>query len=170
MASRRKNSRLYGIDTRALTKHLREKGSMLGKIYFSSPDEVGFDDPNSENLIDKVSCREVEEHGSGDKTIVLVDCGTKFNIIRCLTRRGVKVVRVPWNYDFNTIPFDGLFISNGPGNPDFAEETVVNIRKAMGTGSRFAASVWGTSCWPKLPVHVHINSNTDIAAITSLCV
>ncbi len=124
---------VYGIDTRALTKHLREKGSMLGKIYFESPDEVDFDDPNDENLIAKVSCREPEVHGEGSRTVVLVDCGTKFNIIRCLTRRGVKVVRVPWDYDFNQIPFDGLFISNGPGNPDFATVTVENIRKAMAT-------------------------------------
>lgn len=125
---------IYGIDTRALTKHLREKGSMLGKIYFDNPNEIEFSDPNIENLIAKVSCPEVEIHGQGEKTVVLVDCGTKYNIIRCLTRRGVKVVRVPWNYDFSTIPYDGLFISNGPGNPDFAEETVANIRKAMETG------------------------------------
>ena len=125
---------IYGIDTRALTKHLRERGSMLGKIYFNTPDEVEFSDPNAENLIAKVSCTEVETFGEGDKTIVLVDCGTKYNIIRCLTRRGVKVVCVPWDYDFNLIPFDGLFISNGPGNPDFAEATVANIRKAMATG------------------------------------
>ena len=71
------------------------------------------------------------EYGEGEKTVVLVDCGVKFNIIRCLVNRGVKVVRVPWNYDFSTIDYDGLFISNGPGNPDFAEETVVNIRKAI---------------------------------------
>ena len=63
--------------------------------------------------------------------LVLVDCGTKFNIIRCLTRRGVKVTLVPWDYDFNTIDFDGLFISNGPGSPEFAGITVENIRKAM---------------------------------------
>ncbi|MDE6282950.1 MAG: glutamine-hydrolyzing carbamoyl-phosphate synthase small subunit [Muribaculaceae bacterium] len=125
---------IYGIDTRALTKHLREKGSMLGKIYFDSPDEIEFSDPNIENLIAKVSCDDVEVHGQGDKTVVLVDCGTKYNIIRCLTRRGVKVIRVPWDYDFNTIPYDGLFISNGPGNPDFAEATVANIRKAMENG------------------------------------
>jgi len=72
----------------------------------------------------KTSCKEVEIHGNGDKTVVLVDCGTKHNIIRCLTRRNVKVIRVPWDYDFMTIPYDGLFISNGPGNPDMAQETI----------------------------------------------
>ena len=140
---------IYGIDTRALTKHLREKGSMLGKIYFDRPDEIEFSDPNVENLIAKVSCPEVEIHGQGEKTVVLVDCGTKYNIIRCLTRRGVKVVRVPWDYDFNTIPYDGLFISNGPGNPDFAEETVVNIRKAMETGKPICGICMGNQLLAK---------------------
>lgn len=122
---------IYGIDTRALTKHLREKGSMLGKIVIEGTEDVDFYNPNLENLVGKVSCKQVEYHGSGDKTVVLVDCGTKHNIIRCLTRRGVKVVRVPWDYDFTTIPFDGLFISNGPGNPEMAETTAMNIRKAF---------------------------------------
>ena len=140
---------IYGIDTRALTKHLREKGSMLGKIYFDNPNEIEFSDPNIENLIAKVSCPEVEIHGQGEKTVVLVDCGTKYNIIRCLTRRGVKVVRVPWNYDFSTIPYDGLFISNGPGNPDFAEETVANIRKAMETGKPICGICMGNQLLAK---------------------
>ena len=127
---------IYGIDTRALTKHLREKGSMLGKIVIEGDDEnaVPFYDPNAENLVAKVSCTDVEIHGHGEKTVVLVDCGVKHNIIRCLTRRGVKVVMVPWDYDFTTIPYDGLFISNGPGNPDMAAKTVENIRKAMAIG------------------------------------
>ncbi|MDE7458866.1 MAG: gamma-glutamyl-gamma-aminobutyrate hydrolase family protein, partial [Muribaculaceae bacterium] len=68
---------------------------------------------------------------SDKKTVVLVDCGVKHNIIRCLTRRGVRVVRVPWDYDFSKIAYDGLFISNGPGNPDFATATVDNLRKAL---------------------------------------
>jgi carbamoyl-phosphate synthase small subunit len=122
---------VYGIDTRALTKHLRDCGSMLGKIVIDGCDDLDFYDPNKENLVAKVSCRSVEEYGCGDKVVVLVDCGVKHNIIRCLTRRGVKVVRVPWDYDFTSIPYDGLFISNGPGNPDMVDVTVGNIRKAM---------------------------------------
>lgn len=124
---------VYGIDTRALTKHLREKGTMLGKLVHDGidPETVPFYDPNKENLIAKVSIKEPETFGNGNKTVVLIDCGVKHNIIRCLTRRGVKVIMVPWNYDFNDIEYDGLFISNGPGNPDFAEETVANIRKAL---------------------------------------
>ncbi len=126
---------IYGIDTRALTKHLRDKGSMLGKIIVEGAEDPGFYDPNKENLVAKVSCREVEYHGNGEKTVVLVDCGVKHNIIRCLTRRGVRVVLVPWDYDFNLIPYDGLFISNGPGNPDMVDTTVENIRKAMATAN-----------------------------------
>lgn len=125
---------IYGIDTRALTKHLREHGSMLGKIVVEGCDDIPFYDPNKENLVAKVSCRGVEVHGEGPRTVVLVDCGVKHNIIRCLTRRGVRVIRVPWDYDFNSIPYDGLFISNGPGNPDMVDATVANIRKAMESG------------------------------------
>ena len=66
---------------------------------------------------------------------MLVDCGVKHNILRCLLRRGLRVIRVPWDYDFNALEgWDGLFISNGPGNPDMVDVTVANIRKAMETG------------------------------------
>lgn len=125
---------VYDIDTRALTKHLRENGSMLGKIVVEGFEEPDFYDPNAENLVAKTSHGGVEEYGSGDKTVVLVDCGVKHNIIRCLTSRNVRVIRVPWDFDFTTIPYDGLFISNGPGDPDMADATVQNIRKAIEIG------------------------------------
>lgn len=139
---------VYGIDTRALTKHLREKGSMLGKIIIDDKD-VEWYDPNLENLVGKTSCKEVEYHGDGDKTVVLVDCGTKHNIIRCLTRRGVKVVRVPWDYDFTQIPYDGLFISNGPGNPELADKTVENLRKAIEIGKPICGICMGNQLLAK---------------------
>jgi carbamoyl-phosphate synthase small subunit len=140
---------IFGIDTRALTKLLREKGSMLGKIIVEGCPDVPFYDPNVENLVAKVSCTSVEEHGAGDKTVVLVDCGVKHNIIRCLTRRGVKVIRVPWDYDFTTIPYDGLFISNGPGNPDMVDKTVVNIRKAIEIGKPICGICMGNQLLSK---------------------
>lgn len=65
------------------------------------------------------------------KKVVLVDCGVKTNIIRCLLKRNVEVIRVPWDYDYNGLEFDGLFISNGPGDPDTCDAAVQNIRKAM---------------------------------------
>lgn len=140
---------IFGIDTRALTKHLRDKGSMLGKIIVEGCGDVDFYDPNLENLVAKVSCKEVEEFGSGNKTVVLIDCGVKHNIIRCLTRRGVKVIMVPWDYDFTGIPYDGLFISNGPGNPDLAEATVDNIRKAMAIGKPICGICMGNQLLAK---------------------
>lgn len=140
---------IFGIDTRALTKLLREKGSMLGKIVFEDENAIDFYNPNEENLIAKVSTKEVQEFGKGEKTVVLLDCGTKYNIIRCLTRRGVKVVLVPWDYDFTGIEYDGLFISNGPGNPDFAEEAVKNIRKAMEIGKPICGICMGNQLLSK---------------------
>lgn len=123
---------LSGIDTRALTKVLREKGTMLGKIVVEGCDDVDYYDPNQENLVAQASCTEIKEYGPADgKKVVLVDCGVKNNIIRCLVRRGAHVVRVPWNYDFTQMDYDGLFIANGPGNPDFAEETVEHIKQAL---------------------------------------
>ena len=122
---------IYGIDTRELTKLLREKGSMKGKIVFDAADEIDFIDPNLINQVDIVSCKEVKTYGNGKKKVVLVDCGVKHNIIRCLLKRDVTVIRVPWDYDFTDMEYDGLFISNGPGDPDTCEAAVINIRKAM---------------------------------------
>ena len=122
---------------------------MLGKITFEGGEDIEFRDPNKENLIDKVSTKEVREFGEGDKTVVLVDCGTKYNIIRCLTRRVVRVVLVPWDYDFTQIPYDGLFISNGPGSPEFAEKTVENIRKAFEIGKPICGICMGNQLLSK---------------------
>ena len=122
---------ITGIDTRALTKLLREKGSMKGKIVFENENEIDFVDPNLINQVARVSCREVITYGNGKKRVLLVDCGVKHNIIRCLLKRDVTVVRVPWDYDFNTLEYDGLFISNGPGDPDMCDITVGHIRETM---------------------------------------
>ena len=105
---------------------------MKGKIVFENED-IEFADPNLVNQVARVSCKDVIKYGKGDKKVVLVDCGVKHNIIRCLIDRGVEITRVPWDYDFNTLEFDGLFISNGPGDPNLCDVTVENIRKAMET-------------------------------------
>ncbi|MBF6627553.1 MAG: glutamine-hydrolyzing carbamoyl-phosphate synthase small subunit [Proteiniphilum sp.] len=122
---------IYGIDTRMLTKILREKGSMLGKIVYDREDEIAFYDPEKENQVAKVSCREVTEYGGGEKRVVMIDCGVKLNIVRELIKQDVQLIRVPWDYDFSHIDYDGLFISNGPGNPDYCGITVDHIREAM---------------------------------------
>jgi carbamoyl-phosphate synthase small subunit len=121
---------IFGVDTRALTKKLREKGSMLGKIVFENQD-IDFVDPNIANLVAKVSVKEKEILGNGKKKIVLVDLGVKNNIVRCLIKRDTTVVKVPWNYDFTKEDYDGIVISNGPGDPTFCEETVGNIKKVI---------------------------------------
>ena len=122
---------IHGIDTRMLTKILREKGSMLGKIVFDNENEVGFYDPETENQVSKVSCREVIEYRYGEKKVVLIDCGVKLNIVRELIKQKIHLIRVPWDYDFSHLDYDGLFISNGPGNPDYCGITVDHIREAM---------------------------------------
>ncbi len=142
---------ITGIDTRRLTKLLREHGVMRGRICLTpDPSPVGEgnilgegndnlnEDYGSVNWVEKVSCKEVITYKPANsqlstpdsqlKTVVLVDCGVKANIIRCLLRRGVEVIRVPWDYDFNQLEFDGLFLANGPGDPEQCSRTVENIR------------------------------------------
>ena len=124
---------LYDIDTRALTKILREKGSMLGKIEFEE-ELIDFYDPNKENLVARASINLPEIYGDNGYKVVLVDCGVKNNIIRCLLKRGAQVKRVPWDYDFTKEEYDGLFISNGPGDPAMCHITEKNIAKAIKIG------------------------------------
>ena len=121
---------VYGIDTRALTKRIREKGAMLGKI---EPDgsSIDFYDPNKVNLVAEVSTTRKKIYGSGSNKIILVDCGVKYNIIRNLLKRDTTIIRVPWNYDFHKEEFDGLFLSNGPGDPKMCDVTISNIKKSL---------------------------------------
>jgi carbamoyl-phosphate synthase small subunit len=121
---------IYGIDTRALTRILRVKGSMLGKIEFSD-EPVSFYDPNQENLVARVSCTGKTVYGNGKYRILLIDCGVKAHIIRCLVQRDATVIRVPWDYDFSGEEYDGLFISNGPGDPAMCGITVGHIRNVL---------------------------------------
>lgn len=126
-------SGITGIDTRALTKRLRESGVMMGKIEIEGADNtLSVVDYGSENYVKRVSCREVIRYNEGKgKKVILVDCGVKANIIRCLIKRGTEVIRVPWDYDFRELEYDGLLVSNGPGNPDKCQTTASNIRYAM---------------------------------------
>ena len=124
---------ITGIDTRRLTKVLREHGVMMGRVEICSvcrcATATDGTDYGSVNWVEKVSCKEVITYNQGaGKRVVLVDCGVKANIIRCLIRRGIEVVRVPWDYDFNELEFDGLFLANGPGDPEQCDKTVEHIR------------------------------------------
>ena len=124
---------ITGIDTRELTKLLREHGVMMGKIVFDDePDNVPTAEYEGVNYVEKVSCKEIITYRKdAGRRVVLVDCGVKNNIIRCLLRRGVEVVRVPWDYNFNELEFDGLFLANGPGDPNTAAKTVEHIRQFL---------------------------------------
>jgi carbamoyl-phosphate synthase small subunit len=122
---------IFGVDTRALTKVLREYGCMLGKIVVDD-EEVEWYDPNVENLVDKVSIKEKTIYGNGKHKVMLVDCGVKFNIVRSLLNYDTTVIRVPWNYDYSNEVYDGLFISNGPGDPAICKPAIQQLEKAMG--------------------------------------
>ncbi|KAH0399786.1 bifunctional carbamoylphosphate synthetase/aspartate transcarbamylase, partial [Aureobasidium melanogenum] len=158
---------LCGVDTRALTKIIREKGSMLGRMRLQKSgskaaapitngitlsngeteekpefEEVEWSNPNNKNLVADVSIKEPKiyspdpsnalKHPSGRPIrIVCVDVGLKYNQLRCLVKRGVEVQVVPWDFDFPALAgkeYDGLFISNGPGDPALMEKTVKNIQ------------------------------------------
>ena len=153
---------ITGIDTRELTKVLREHGVMMGRIVFDDVEneidnsQLTIDNYEDVNYVDRVSCKEIIVYTGKEsplhfpittptaqlncqlstvncqlKRVVLLDCGVKSNILRCLLMRDVEVIRVPWDYDYNELEFDGLFISNGPGDPDTCDAAVQNIRRAM---------------------------------------
>jgi carbamoyl-phosphate synthase small subunit len=127
---------ITGIDTRALTKHIREHGAMLGTITRDkekAPKKI--EDPNATNLIATVSCKKPTTHSpegkKQKKRVVLVDCGAKNNIARELLARGVEVLRVPWNYNFLDEHYDGILLSNGPGDPTQATATISHVKEAL---------------------------------------
>ncbi len=124
------------VDTRLLAIKLRDGGAQLAKIVFDTQDEqrLEWDDPNLRNMVAEVSPKQVEYYGkNGAKTIVYIDCGGKREILYNFLRRGVRVIRVPWNYDIFSLPekFDGVFVSNGPGDPKIVKETIKTIQKVI---------------------------------------
>ena len=120
-------------DTRFLTKHIRDYGTMLGKIVFDN--DIPFHDPNTDNLVAQVSNPRVSVDGNGSITLVLLDCGAKHNIVHSLLARNIRIITVPWDYDLfsptRDFDFDGLLISNGPGNPKMPQKTIQTIRTAL---------------------------------------
>ena len=133
---------LTGVDTRVLTKKLREHGVMLGTIKMQNAESKmqNFSDPNKENLVADVSCHEVITYEPiprppmGVSPIILAyDCGMKRNILRSFLKRGVTVIRVPWDFDLDSFQkhYDAVFISNGPGDPKMCQTTIENIKKAL---------------------------------------
>ncbi|MFW9928414.1 MAG: gamma-glutamyl-gamma-aminobutyrate hydrolase family protein, partial [Candidatus Thorarchaeota archaeon] len=90
--------------------------------------------PNNVNLVELVSTKSVSEYGNGKCKIIVVDLGLKNNILRLLLKHDIVIKRVPWNYDYSQENYDGVFISNGPGNPVLYQQTVVILQKAMKIG------------------------------------
>jgi len=132
---------LTGVDTRELTKTLRKKGTMLGRIMVSgagvnnSPFEVT--DPNSTDIVKEVTCSEIvtlpnlkESHGTAPR-IVVVDSGCKRSIVRELRKRGCETTIVPCGHDFTGMECDGIMLSNGPGDPAMCTETITNVAKLL---------------------------------------
>ncbi len=127
-------------DTRMLTEKLRDEGATLGKILFGGKD-VKFEDPNVRNLVAEVSTKEIVFHEPSNplgrkKTIVIIDCGEKRNMVRRLLARGLFVVVVPWDTDVTELnfSFDAVLISNGPGDPKKVTATINNVKKIIKKG------------------------------------
>ncbi len=124
---------IEGVDTRALTQHLRTKGTMLGKIIIDD-EKTSFYDPNKENIVAKVSVDKPKEYFKKEnrKTVCLLDCGYKDAILQNLLKRNLNVKVIPWNFEpFNVGKFNGLLISNGPGDPKVVKETILIAKKAI---------------------------------------
>lgn len=121
---------IFGIDTRELTRHLRAKGTMLGKIVHDGEDVV-FEDPARKNIAAEASVAKPITYKGGGKRVVVVDCGVKNGIIRAFRRRGFTVIRVPWDHDFLSEEADGFVISNGPGDPQRCDRTIEHVREAL---------------------------------------
>lgn len=200
---------IYGIDTRLMTKKIRNRGSMLGKLLarrnFNSKDplsalkaanaadtpaltpgagpvtgqagnadalwrvefeQIPYADNNATNLVAKVSLTKPQlftltntasndakgaatsplMHRSGRPLrIIAIDVGMKRNQVRCFTSRGVEVLVVPWDYDVSEEkePFDGVFLSNGPGDPTMCGTTIETIKKLLARTGDSVVPVFG---------------------------
>ena len=137
---------ISGVDTRRLTKKLRTHGVMLGLIQVyaegeePNPDSLlkeakNIPDPNLTDLVKEVSVKDpVQYNVDGKYNVALIDCGVKYSIIRNLLRRGINVVRVPYDFSAKEIleyhP-DGVFLSNGPGDPKKCVKTIASVRELV---------------------------------------
>lgn len=140
---------IYGIDTRRLTKKLRERGVMLGILEVCREgEEPNIDrmleeakripDPNKSNLVAEVTVKEPVYYECGGKIrIAVIDCGVKAGILRCLLGRGVDVIRVPYNFPAEEVlefKPHGILVSNGPGDPKMCKETIETVRALIEEG------------------------------------
>jgi carbamoyl-phosphate synthase small subunit len=137
---------ICGVDTRRLTKKLRTHGVMLGIIQTCEEGEEpdistllkeaqNIPDPNLTDLVKEVTVKEpVNYKIDGKHTVVLIDCGVKNSIIRNLLKRGINVVRVPYDFSAKEIMEyhpDGVFLSNGPGDPKKCGKTIESVKELV---------------------------------------
>lgn len=125
---------ITGVDTRALTKTLRASGTMKGAITTDTGKTHSFPDDHSRHLVSEVSISKKKIYGNGPKVVIAVDCGMKENIIRSLCQLPITIIRVPHNYDYSEEEYDGVFLSNGPGDPKKCIESISVLKKAMAKG------------------------------------
>ncbi len=123
---------IEGVDTRAIAKKLRERGVMMGAITDDLKNAKCV--APAAHVVSQVSVREPRTYGEGKKRVAVVDCGCKNTIIKSLLKRGVGVVRVPWNHDVTKLGVDGVLFSNGPGDPMDCAATIENARKVIEAG------------------------------------
>ncbi|KAI9710845.1 MAG: Multifunctional pyrimidine synthesis protein CAD [Chrysothrix sp. TS-e1954] len=130
---------ITGVDTRAIVTFLREQGSSLARITvgeeYDQDEDEAYVDPEGINLVRKVSTK-APFHVSSPQDlghVALIDCGAKENIIRSLVSRGMSVTAFPYDYPIHKVSqhFDGIFISNGPGDPTHCQETVYHLQRLM---------------------------------------
>ncbi|KEY70946.1 hypothetical protein S7711_00785 [Stachybotrys chartarum IBT 7711] len=134
---------ISGVDTRAIVTYLREQGSSLARISvgeeYDADEDEGYIDPGQINLVKRVSTKApfVVESPGAALHVALLDCGVKENILRSLVSRGASVTVFPYNYPIHKVAqhYDGVFISNGPGDPTHCHETVYNLARLMETSS-----------------------------------
>jgi carbamoyl-phosphate synthase small subunit len=130
---------ISGVDTRAIVTYLREQGSSLARITvgeeYDADEDEAFVDPEQINLVRKVSTKAPFHVSAANPTahVAVLDCGVKENILRSLVNRGASVTAFPFDYPIHKVAhhFDGLFISNGPGDPTHCQETVYHLKKLM---------------------------------------
>ncbi|KAJ9076189.1 Multifunctional pyrimidine synthesis protein CAD [Entomophthora muscae] len=123
---------MSNVDTRAIVHILRDQGSTPAAIVAPGT-PLSFSDPNQRNLVAEVSTRKAYTIGEGPIHLGVVDCGIKTNILRSLVQQGVRATVLPWNSDLPSIVhnFDGLFLSNGPGNPAHCTPLIENLRRVI---------------------------------------
>lgn len=128
---------MYDIDTRKLTKKLREEGVMMCALIVSDSDNISTQEVqmklkrteiyNQRNFMDRVSTRKTQRLGANSKNVVVIDTGTKNSILRNIMNAGYGIIKMPWNTKIDDILSykpDGVIISNGPGDPKMCVDTI----------------------------------------------